>query len=81
MASTGRVLSGTRDGTVDARAAQYARISPISPSIACQFVGGDPGFGAYPPLLHDLCVLFHSGQQAHNGGVVTSIASSTAIPH
>ncbi|CNM58683.1 Uncharacterised protein [Mycobacterium tuberculosis] len=39
----------------------------------CQFVGGDFGFGAYPPLLHDLCVLFHSGQQAHNGVGVADV--------
>ena len=38
-----------------------------------QFVGGDLGFGAYPPLLHDLCVLFGSGQQPDDGVRVADV--------
>ena len=38
-----------------------------------EFVGGDLGFGADPPLLHNFCVIPRTGEQAHDGVGVADV--------
>ena len=68
--------SCSTDGTVDSAAAPVSRSesSPIRPSmVSANSSAVTSDFGANPPLLHDLCVLFGSRYQPDDGVGVTDV--------
>ena len=68
--------SCSTDGTVDSAGRAGEPIGIVADQTVDgqrQFVGGDLGFGANPPLLHDLCVLLGTRDQPDDGVGVADV--------